>query len=86
MANLITSLENYKALMGYLLMDFRGKCFNGDWQAQWTVIQRKLCKKVYGFWDRRATQDCKWADQTDLKARCLRTVWKTSCIAFEEVI
>ena len=44
MDDLICSVENFKALI-----EFKGKYFDGDRQAQWTVPQKELCKKYEGF-------------------------------------
>ena len=42
--NLLKSLENYKSLM-----EFKCKDFNSDRQAQYTAIEKKICKKYEGF-------------------------------------
>ena len=42
--NLLNSLENYKSLM-----EFKCKDFNSDRQAQYTAIEKKMCKKYEGF-------------------------------------
>ena len=67
-------------------MNIKGKYFEGDRQAQWTILQQELCKKYEGFGPEVFLKTVNNANQTDLKARCLTIVRKTSCITFKAVI
>ena len=66
MDDLICSVENFKALI-----EFKGKYFDGDRQAQWTVPQKELCKNYEGFGTEEFLKTANEADQTNLEARYL---------------
>ena len=59
-------------------MKIKSKYFERDGQAQWTVLQQELCKKYEAFGPEVFLKTGDNATQTDLKARCLTIVRKTS--------
>ena len=79
--DLISSLENFKALI-----EFKGKYFDRDRQAQWKVLQKELCKKYKDFGTTELLKITNDAEETDLEANSLTITRQTSCVTFEAAI